>query len=93
MERATEIMEKRISTADVMRIYGVSEKTIWEWKRNYAMPYRKIGKNCFFVLSELQEWDQAHRLPRVSRVPRLSAQIKLRPVRTCPESALRRAEV
>lgn len=57
-------MEKRLTTKEVQNIYGVSEKTLCEWKRKYGMPHRKIGRLCFYDLMELQEWDNAHKLPR-----------------------------
>lgn len=66
-------MEQRISTKKVQEIYDVSEKTLCMWKKNLGMPHRKIGRDCYYLLSELLEWDSAHKLPRKSKLQVRSA--------------------
>lgn len=56
-------MEPRLNTKQVQEIYGVSLKTLSEWRNNRGMPHRKIGRECFYLVSELEEWDRAHKVP------------------------------
>jgi hypothetical protein len=49
-------MESRLTTRQVMDLYGIkSETTIIRWKREFGLPYRKIGRDCFFLASELEK--------------------------------------
>lgn len=60
-------MDKRLTTKDVMKIYGVSAKTIWVWKRDLAMPCRHLGGKCYFVHSELEDWEKVYRTGGVDK--------------------------
>jgi hypothetical protein len=65
--------EPRLTTEDVRRLYGgVSVVTLCRWRRNLKMPHRRIGNACYYVASELREWDQAHVVnrPQIVTEPR-----------------------
>lgn len=52
-------MEKRLTTQEVKDIYGgVSDVTLWRWKTDLNMPYRKIGRECYFLESQLEQWEK-----------------------------------
>lgn len=53
-------MDSRLTTEDVCRIYQKSRKTILFWRKKSGMPYHKVGSECFFVPSELRQWEIAH---------------------------------
>lgn len=51
--------EKRISKQELMKIYGVSRKTIENWKKDYGLPIIQISSHSKFIrLEDLIEWEQ-----------------------------------
>lgn len=62
------MLEQRLTSSQVMALYGISEQTLCNWKKNYGMPYRQFGRDHFYLESELEEWDQNHRVPRETTV-------------------------
>ncbi len=57
-------MERRLTTGDVCALYsGITPKTLCSWKKKYAMPFIKIGRECFFIESDLMAWERAHAVP------------------------------
>ena len=56
-------IEKRLNTKDICEIYSITPKTLYMWITNLKMPHRKIGKYNYFVLSELQDWEDKFKYP------------------------------
>ena len=62
-------MEPRLTIDQVCAIYGVSRKAVWEWRAKLGMPYRRIGKVCYFLQSELEAWESGRRVNVVTPSP------------------------
>ncbi len=55
--------EKWIGIEDAARHLGVTKDTVRAWIKKTDIPAHKIGKLWKFILSELDEWVKAARVP------------------------------
>ena len=50
--------EKWLRDEDVMKIFNVTEKTIYNWKKKGTLPYRDFGGTSFYLESEIYKINQ-----------------------------------
>ena len=53
-------MERRLTTEDVCKIYGVTPKTLTMWKKKLKMPYYSFGREDYYLKEELEEWEKKY---------------------------------
>ena len=57
-------MENRLKTADILKIYNITTETLSQWKRRLGLPHRKMGRECYFLISEIESWEEQFKYPR-----------------------------
>lgn len=65
-------MEKRLTDQDVIKLYGISKRTLERWVQEGFIPVIKITKKVRrYIPSELEKWEK--KLSQKGRIsPRLS---------------------
>jgi len=64
-----QFFEQPLNNSDIQGLFKnrngepLTDKTLSEWKKKYAMPYHKIGREVFYLISEIKEWFATHKLP------------------------------
>ena len=54
--------EKReLTVMELAVAWGVSDRSIYEWKRKEGLPFKKVGRLLRFDWAEADQWAQRHR--------------------------------
>ncbi len=57
----TSVHSPLLNEQDAMRILGVSKRTMLTLRKEYALPYLRIGKQIRYRSDELADWCEHHR--------------------------------
>jgi len=53
--RNADVPEVLLHTQDVVRVFSVSERTIYDWRITKVLPFVKIGRTIYFRQSDIDE--------------------------------------
>lgn len=53
--RNADVPEVLLLTQDVVRIFSVSERTIYDWRMTKVLPFVKIGRTIYFRQSDVDD--------------------------------------
>ncbi len=54
----------RLTTAEAAEFLGLSAETLTTWRctKRYEIPYLKVGKKVFYVLTDLETWLESRKV-------------------------------
>ena len=56
MEKSCETPQKLFSLPQIAEIYGLKERTIYNWVKNHELPHIRVGSSYLFRVEEVEKW-------------------------------------